>query len=83
MPDKINDIVYNKGKSREENKERRSGMIGKRYDDVMTRLTNSRWRIVASEEGWTEVFTYDNSQTLVMEISHKDGIITGVYKYSY
>lgn len=59
-------------------------MKGQKYSKIIEKLvTNGRWRILDSEEGFARLFTWTNDTTSVLEINHKDGIVTDVYKYSY
>lgn len=61
-------------------------MIGKKYSEIIRNLvTNGRWSIdgLGCEEGFTTLFAWINGRIEVLEITHKDGVITRVYKYHH
>ena len=60
-------------------------MKGKNVYEVLETLYKSGWMSVpyTSEEGYIEIMKYQKGITTILEISDKNGIITGIRKYSY
>ena len=59
-------------------------MVGQNYNEIIKKLVeHGRWRCGASEEGYTELFTWNKDTTEVIDIWYADGVITIVNKYSY